>query len=320
MKDGGFSGGGSRMNDSSFSGGEPFLERTYRKSFRAPDLTFFHIAVEQTDLLVGIGDHAANDNHGRDHAANDNHGRDHAANDSHGRDHAANDSHGGYPAQNIRNRNGLLTARILQAAEESAGNAVLACRGQLETQIRLQPGFLTSLVPLALPVACPLLIAEMVRAARLADVGPMAAVAGAVAERVGRMLAERFSEVLVENGGDIWITGTRDRAAGLFCGNSPLNGKLGLRLPAGGFPLGLCTSSGTIGHSLSFGRADAATVKAKSASLADAVATGFGNRVKTAEDIPDALEWASSIPGILGLLVVIGDRMGVWGDMELKVL
>ncbi len=292
----------SESGDMGDNGSKPFLERTYRNSFRAPDLMYFHVAVEQTDLLVGIGDQAANGRDGWDPARK------------------IRNRSGPGPALKIRNRNGLLAARILKEAEESARNAVLACRGQLEAQIRLQPAFLTSLVPLDLPPACTLLIAEMVHAAKLADVGPMAAVAGAVAEWVGRTLAEQFSEVLVENGGDIWMTGTRDRTAGLFCGNSPLNGKLGLQLPAGGFPLGLCTSSGTIGHSLSFGRADAATVKAKSASLADAVATGFGNRVKTAEDIPDALEWASSVPGVLGLLVVIGDRMGAWGDMELKVL
>jgi uncharacterized protein len=269
---------------------EPFLRRTYRESFRSPDLTFFHVAVEQTDLFIGIGRHAVK-----------------------GCMEAVPSTGSGAPV-------GRLTSRILKEAEKSAEAAVYACRDQLESQIRLQPGFLTSLIPLDLPAACPSLIADMVRSARLADVGPMAAVAGAVAEHVGKILAERFSEVIVENGGDIWMTGTRDRMAGLFCGHSPLNGKLGLRLPAEGFPLGLCTSSGTVGHSLSFGRADAATVKAKSASLADAVATGFGNRVKTAEEIPDALEWASSIPGVLGLLVVIGDRMGAWGDMELVAL
>jgi hypothetical protein len=215
---------------------------------------------------------------------------------------------------------GRMNARILKEAEETARFAVLACRSQLEAQIRTLPEFLTSLIPIRMPTSCPPLIAEMVRAAELADVGPMAAVAGAVAENVGRILAQQFSEVLVENGGDIWMTGTRERTAGLFCGNSPLNGKLGLRLPAGGFPIGLCTSSGTIGHSLSFGRADAATVKAKTATLADAVATGFGNRLKAAEDIPAALEWASSIPGVLGLLAVVGDRMGAWGDMELTAL
>jgi uncharacterized protein len=269
---------------------EPFLRRTYRESFHSPDLTFFHVAAEQTDLFIGIGRHTVK---------------------------------GSMEAESLAGagaQDGRLTSRILKEAEKSAEAAVYACRAQLESQIRLQPGFLTSLIPLDLPSACPSLIADMVHSARLADVGPMAAVAGAVAEYVGKILAERFSEVIVENGGDIWMTGTRDRMAGLFCGHSPLNGKLGLRLPAAGFPLGLCTSSGTVGHSLSFGRADAATVKAKSASLADAVATGFGNRVKTAEEIPDALEWASSIPGVLGLLVVIGDRMGAWGDMELAAL
>lgn len=288
-------------------GMKDFSERMYRDSFRAPDLSFFRVMVEQTDLYVGVGNHALSGGKGMEHV------------------------------RNVRVRNGRLTARALREAEETVRSSVMACRTRLETQIRLQPEFLTSLIPLDLPdacpslvseifeaarlsVVCPPLIAEMLQAAKQAGVGPMAAVAGALAEQVGRVLAERFSEVIVENGGDIWMTGTRDRVAGLFCGTSPLNGKLRLRLPAGGFPIGLCTSSGTIGHSLSFGKADAATVKAKNASLADAVATGFGNRVKTSDDIPDALEWASSIPGVLGLLVVIGDKMGAWGDMELSIL
>ncbi len=254
---------------------EPFVDRAYRSAFQAPDLAFFRLKVEQTDLFIGIGEL----------------------------------SHDGPPSE-----------KQLRLARTLASTAVAACRELLEAHIRVRPAFLSSLEPLGEPGALPGLLAGMYRAASAAGVGPMAAVAGAVAEQVGRALNGHFSEVLVENGGDLWMTGTRGRVAGLFCGNSPLNGKLGLVLPAGGFPLGLCTSSGTIGHSLSFGRADAATVKAGDAYLADAVATALGNRVKTAEDIADALAWASGVPGVTGLLVVMGDRMGAWGDMELTLL
>ena len=254
---------------------EPYLDRTYRDAFRAPDLAFFRLKVEQTDLFIGIGDHSMD---------------------------------------------GPPSGRHLRSAEETAAAVVAECRECLETHIRVQPAFLSSLEPLAEPGALPGLLSGMYRAARAAGVGPMAAVAGAVAEQVGRALQARFSEVLVENGGDLWMAGTRRRIAGLFCGRSTLNGKLGLVLPADGFPLGLCTSSGTIGHSLSFGRADAATVKAGNAYLADAVATALGNRVRTADDIEGALAWASTVPGVTGLLVVVGDRMGAWGQMELTLL
>lgn len=254
---------------------EPFVERAYRDAFRASDLAFFRVRVEQTDLYIGVGD---------------------------------------------RSLDGPPSGKQLRAAEEVAVAVVADCRERLQAHIRMHPAFLTSLEPLAEPGLVPVPLAGMYRAAAAAGVGPMAAVAGAVAEQVGRALNGHFSEVLVENGGDLWMTGTRRRVAGLFCGNSPLNGKLGLVLPAGGFPLGLCTSSGTIGHSMSFGRADAATVKAGDAYLADAVATALGNRVRTADEIDAALAWASAVPGVTGLLVVLGDRMGAWGDMELTLL
>ncbi len=254
---------------------EPFLDRTYRDSFHAADLTFFRIAEEQTDLYIGIGDKASEE--------------------------PVSDS-------------------AMKMAEGLARRVTRECRANLEDHIRRVPAFLTSLEPLWMPDGCHAMIAGMYRASARAGVGPMAAVAGAVSEWVGRELALRFSEVLVENGGDLWMTGTRRRTVGLFCGHSPLNGKLGIALSGKGFPVGLCTSSGTIGHSLSFGRADAATVKAKDAYLADAVATGLGNRVRMAEDIQAALDWGAHVPGVSGLLIVVGDRMGVWGDMELALL
>ncbi|NTU49126.1 MAG: UPF0280 family protein [Syntrophobacteraceae bacterium] len=99
--------------------------------------------------------------------------------------------------------------------------------------------------------------------------------------------------------------------------NSPLSGKIGLRFTANRFPLGICTSSGTIGHSLSFGKADAVTVVARDATVSDAAATALGNLVKTPDDIGPVLEHASSIPFLDGVLITVKDKMGVWGDIEL---
>jgi len=152
----------------------------------------------------------------------------------------------------------------------------------------------------------------MIEAARACDVGPMAAVAGAVAQAVGEALLADSKQIIVENGGDIFLHTARPRTAAIYAGASPLSGTLGIRISRLNQPLGLCTSSGTVGPSLSFGKADAAIVLAESAALADAAATALGNRVKAAADIEPALEAVSRIAGIYGLAAIIGDHLGAW--------
>ena len=107
---------------------------------------------------------------------------------------------------------------------------------------------------------------------------------------------------------------------GLYGGNSPLSLKLGLRVPDIGIPIGVCTSSGTVGHSLSMGRADAICVVSESCALADAAATSVGNRVMTEKDIKGAIEFGKRIDGVLGLVVMIGKDIGLWGDLEVVPL
>jgi ApbE superfamily uncharacterized protein (UPF0280 family) len=190
-------------------------------------------------------------------------------------------------------------------------------REQLETYINLDPCFLTSLVPVTVQPGAPEIIRRMCSAAERAGVGPMAAVAGAVSEMVGRELLAYTGEVIVENGGDIFIKTNTVRKVGIFAGNSPLSEKIAVEITPEMSPLGICTSAGTVGHSLSFGRADAAMVISKDTFLADAVATGLGNRVKTPDDIEKALEYAMGIDGVDGALVIIGDRIGALGDIRL---
>jgi len=157
----------------------------------------------------------------------------------------------------------------------------------------------------------------MADAARLCGVGPMAAVAGAIAEFVGRELLEFSPEIIVENGGDIFVKSLRQRTIGIYAGGSPLTGRLGLQIEPEDTPLGICTSSGTVGHSLSFGRADAAIVLADSATLADAAATAIGNRVSEPADIEKGIEFAQSIGQLKGVVIIKGDKLGVWGEVKL---
>ena len=197
---------------------------------------------------------------------------------------------------------------------------VLQERQQLEAYIVGHPEFLTTLSPWPEDPYAPAVVREMIAAAARVGVGPMAAVAGALAARVGRSLEEFCEEVIVENGGDIYLRVSQPATVALFAGKSPLSYRIGLKIEPGLTPLGVCTSSGTVGHSLSFGRADAACAVASDAALADAAATALGNRVADAGAIAAAMKWAATIPDLLGAVVIIGDKLGAWGRVELVPL
>lgn len=190
-------------------------------------------------------------------------------------------------------------------------------RSLLEDYIAARPLFLKALSPVEVHERAPPVVRDMAQAALLAGVGPMAAVAGALAERVGRHLLARTDEVIVENGGDVFACIARERVLALDAGNSPFSWRLGIKVTPAMGPLGVCTSSGTRGGSMSFGRADAACAIASSAALADAAATAIGNAVTTAADIDAGLSVAKNIPGLAGAVIVVGDSIGAWGRIEL---
>lgn len=202
----------------------------------------------------------------------------------------------------------------------TATDAVITCRGHIEGYIRRHPDFLTACAPLPDDPLAPAVVREMIRAGKQAGVGPMAAVAGAVANFVGRVLLTTADEAIVENGGDVFLSTRRQTTVALFAGNSPLSLKVGLELPARGAPHAVCTSSGTVGHSISYGNADAVCVLSASCSLADAVATAVGNRIRTPIDIQPAIDWAKAINGVEALVVVLGEKLGAWGGLRLVPL
>jgi ApbE superfamily uncharacterized protein (UPF0280 family) len=197
---------------------------------------------------------------------------------------------------------------------------VAKVRSTLESYISAHPRFAESYVPLEVEPGAPEIVRAMAEGARAAAVGPMAAVAGAIAERVARGLSEHSPEVIVENGGDLFVMGRSDRVIALWAGDSPFTGRLGLRVSGSMLPLAVCTSSGKVGHSTSFGRADSATVLAVDAALADATATALANLVRSEADIQRALAAAQAIDGVLGVLVAVGERIGAWGAVELAPL
>ncbi|MEW5800654.1 MAG: UPF0280 family protein [bacterium] len=205
--------------------------------------------------------------------------------------------------------------------KEIAKQATLNCRADLERYIAHNPEFLTSLEPLPDDHEAPAIISSMINASRKAGVGPMAAVAGAVSEFVGLELLNQCQQAIVENGGDIFISSLKTRFVKIFAGKSPFSNRIALEiepewLPAGG----VCTSSGTVGHSLSFGLADAVVIISPSTALADAAATAIGNIVKTKEDIDRALAVAETIEGVKGAVIIKDDRAGFWGKVKIKKL
>jgi ApbE superfamily uncharacterized protein (UPF0280 family) len=190
-------------------------------------------------------------------------------------------------------------------------------RYQIESYIKREPRFQSSLEPLTMPQFAPAIVKEMAKAGIDAGVGPMAAVAGAIAEAVGKELLVYSPEIIVENGGDVFLRVFKKRVVGIFAGDSPLTGKLGIEINAEDTPLGICTSSGTVGHSLSYGRADAVVVLSESTALADAAATAVGNTVKDVADIDKAIEFGKKISGLKGMVIIKGDKTGAWGEIKL---
>ncbi|MBF0303693.1 MAG: UPF0280 family protein [Desulfamplus sp.] len=251
------------------------------------------------------------------------------------------------------NREGLVSFKItvketdlhIQASSDLsriAQNKVLELRGFVENYTTIHPEFVTSFTPLepVIPII-PQIVRDMIEAGKKAGVGPMAAVAGAIAELTGEELLKYSSEVIVENGGDIFFKINSPMVFTIFAGKSPLSMKIGARIsPRKSYAdssikkiiseknttinrlitysgMALCTSSGTVGHSISFGKADAATVISQSCAVADAAATAIGNMVKQDSDIEKAIEAGKCIEGVEGIIIIKGKRLGAWGDLEL---
>jgi len=187
----------------------------------------------------------------------------------------------------------------------------------LEEYIKRNPAFLTSLEPITVGEDAPLIVREMVRSTGRVGVGPMAAVAGAIAEFVGNDLLAFSPEIIVENGGDIFLKSLKKRMIGIYAGKSSLTGRIGLEINGEDTPLGICTSSGTVGPSLSYGKADAVIVLSPSTTLADAAATAIGNLIVQHGDIPKGVEMAKGIEGLRGVIIIQDDKVGLWGQVKI---
>jgi len=208
--------------------------------------------------------------------------------------------------------------KIIPAVQEY----IIGLRLLLEKYIADNPEFATTHQPLAADNQAASIVQKMLKAAQLAKVGPMAAVAGAVAEAVGSFLVKQFglNEVVVENGGDLWLKIDKPITIVIEADNSPLSGLVGIEFQPESTPLSVCTSSGTVGHSFSYGRADAAVAVSRDGTIADAFATAIGNHICSEDNLLSVINSFSTDRALVGVLGIIGDKISLKGNIKLKIL
>jgi hypothetical protein len=210
-----------------------------------------------------------------------------------------------------------LYIRARRNLKRKALKAISKYRAPVERYIEHHPAFLSAVDPLPIQDDAPQIVKQMAGASDKVGVGPMAAVAGVIAECVGRELLSFSPEVIVENGGDLFLKVLKTRLVGVYAGESSFTGRIALEIKPEETPLGICTSSGTVGHSLSLGKADAVIVLSPSCALADAAATAIGNLVKGADGISLGIEFAQGLEGLRGVVIIKDDKIGLWGRVRI---
>ncbi len=195
---------------------------------------------------------------------------------------------------------------------------VSVLRGIIKNTIAMYPDFATSLTPVEAPAGVPAVIQAMCRAAKQCHVGPMAAVAGAMAQFTAQAVGHLSQELLIENGGDLWLQSSCERTVAVLADPQQKAG-VGLLLSPKDFPLSLCASSATIGHSLSFGQGELVVTRSGDACLADAAATALCNMLVTAKDLHIVTTQAEKM-GLDGVFAQCQGHIAAWGNMELTAL
>lgn len=198
---------------------------------------------------------------------------------------------------------------------EAAKRSILEQRSCLEAFVRKDPFFMLTLEPYDLQAHdAPDIVKQMISTTEIFGIGPMAAVAGVIAKlAVEAMIEAGATYAIVDNGGDMSILNDRPIIVGIYAGSSPIR-DLGFEVPPRENPLGIATSSGTVGPSISFGCADAATIISQDSALADAAATALGNSVQADNHLDECFK-AIDKPGIDGALIIRGDEMAMWGEL-----
>jgi len=217
---------------------------------------------------------------------------------------------------------GVDPSSFREEMKEVALSKVLQLRSEMEAYLLNDPVFGKTFEPHRIEPNAPEIVRLMADAANRAGVGPMASVAGAFSEIVGRYLMQQFEihELVVENGGDIFLKIERNLLMSVYAGNSPLSGKIGIEIQASESPLGVCTSAGTVGPSVSLGKTDATMIICRNTALADALATTFGNLVQKPEGVQMVTKQTERFPEILSAVIICRDKIGIRGQFEMKLI
>lgn len=191
---------------------------------------------------------------------------------------------------------------------------------ELLRYVEENPSFKLSLEPLDVDPEAPVVVQRMVEASRIAGVGPMASVAGAIADLgLEALLKAGASVALVENGGEVSAyTASEDIVVLISTCEPLLSGKIGFLITRDDSRLGVGTSSGKVSQTVSFGEADSVTVVADNAAIADAAATSICNAVvgsNIRSSIVKGLERAKSIKGVRGAIIVREGCAGLTGKL-----
>ena len=189
-------------------------------------------------------------------------------------------------------------------------------RKNIEKFILLHPAFASALKPIRLLPEAPPIVQKMAKASKVTGLGPMASVAGTLAQYgVEAAMKAGCTDVLVENGGDMYIASSSPVTIGIYAGKNSIGAQLAFHILPEDLPLSICSSSSEMGHSLSFGNCELATVVAKEAALADSAATLVCNSISKQEDVAQVLDDVGRIEGIQGILVVKDNNVGLWGTL-----
>ena len=206
--------------------------------------------------------------------------------------------------------------------KELALSTLKAIWDELGAYFEIDPFFKKSLKPCPLKDTAPSIAKQMASVGEKAGVGPMASLKAIICELVGKALLENFSirEMVIENGGKLFVSLQNPLTVSIFAGDSPLSGMVGLEIKAEQTPLGVCTFAQTERTPMNFGKADAVIVASKDPAMADAFTTALGNLIKKPGNVEKVLKRADNVPEILAAVLVCEDQIGIRGEFELKML
>ena len=211
----------------------------------------------------------------------------------------------------------LLISTDKEVSYEIAHEILSGYYSQIEEYIKKNPGFKNSLSPIAFDDSAPLIVKRMIESSQITKIGPFASVAGAIASCVGKALLDFCEEVVVENGGDIFLKINTPKLLGVYLGEEFRPKHLTLKLKEKDYAFGVASSSSVIGQSLNFGKANLLTVVCQDAILADGFATALSNRIKSSQDAEVLIQEVKELNLVEGMLIAVDNKIYLWGDLEI---